>query len=229
MSSHSYGLLKCKAVGAQEERDNNRPHYHIHVKVNDEDYRVSVNIKSNESPSELLFYTNDNFKDKVTSIITKLPYGFYYNQSIAIDYVRGDMGFGIKDMKKIPHNKLGPNNDLNEKLSHYINMAMNSDKTDLYVYGTRWRSSTHCKPDRIFDFTPSMGMHDIHMNQGNIKHWQKDNGVWQDGCILIHFTETNKWVGIFLAFQSQSWITDDCTGNKKDYHKKNKINKYRYK
>ena len=53
------------------------------------------------------------------------------------------------------------------------------------------------------------GIHDIHMNQGNVEKWKGDNGIWQDGGILIHFEKEEEWIGIFLAFQSQSWCTDD--------------------
>jgi hypothetical protein len=37
--------------------------------------------------------------------------------------------------------------------------------------------------------------------------------VWQDGGLLFHFPDTAQWVAIFLAFQSQSWHTDDATGH----------------
>lgn len=47
------------------------------------------------------------------------------------------------------------------------------------------------------------------MNQGNHPNFKKDDGIWQDGGILIHFENENRWVGMFLAFQSQSWCTDD--------------------
>ncbi|WP_157950193.1 YukJ family protein [Vallitalea okinawensis] len=220
MSLQSYGLLKCKAIATQEERDNNRPHFHIHVRANGEDYRVSVNIKSDGPKSEVLFYTDKRFRHSITGQISKLPYGFSYARRYSIDYIRSDLGFHRENMKKIPHDKAGPDNDLNEKLNFYLNRAIESDNADVYVYGTRWKSSNSCKPDRIFGFSPSMGMHDIHMNQGNIRQWQKDNGVWQDGGIFIHFTTTDQWICILLAFQSQSWDTDDCTGNGKKRKKK---------
>lgn len=221
MSLQSYGLLKCKAIETKEERDNNRPHYHIHVKANEEDYRISINIKSNDVLSELLFYTDDDFQHEIISRIVELPYGFYFSNDCAIDYVRGNMGFDRDDMKKIPHDKTGPNNDLNEKLNHYINKAI-ADDADIYIYGSRWKTGNYCKPDRIFDFSPSMGMHDIHMNQGNIRKWKKDSGVWQDGCLLIHYRDIDEWVGLFLAFQSQSWDNDDCTGQSNYKYKKKK-------
>ena len=51
------------------------------------------------------------------------------------------------------------------------------------------------------------------MNQGNSPRFQGDDGVWQDGALLIHFPAEARWVGIFLAFQSQAWHTDDATGH----------------
>jgi hypothetical protein len=37
--------------------------------------------------------------------------------------------------------------------------------------------------------------------------------VWQDGGLLLHFPKEPRWVAIFLAFQSQTWHTDDTTGH----------------
>jgi hypothetical protein len=51
------------------------------------------------------------------------------------------------------------------------------------------------------------------MNQGSVGRSQRDNGVYQDGALLLHFPSRNQWVGIFLAFQSQSFHTDDRTGD----------------
>jgi len=215
MSLQSYGLLKCKAIGMKEERDDRRPHYQIHAIANEDHYRISINIKSDFKPSELLFYKDDNFSHSIINNIKELPFGFFASQSICIDYVRGNLGFSREDMKTIPHDRPGPNNDINEKLNFYIKEAILKEESELYVFGTRWKSRNRCKADRVFGFQPSVGMHDIHMNQGNTGKWKKDDGVWQDGCLLIHYPLSDKWVGIFLAFQSQSWNTDDCTGHAK--------------
>ena len=51
------------------------------------------------------------------------------------------------------------------------------------------------------------------MNQGSVEEFQKYNGVWQDGGILIHLPSDDRWVAVFLAFQSQCWHTDDEKGN----------------
>lgn len=52
------------------------------------------------------------------------------------------------------------------------------------------------------------------MNQGNDARYAGDDGVWQDGAVLIHYPTTNQWVGIFLRFQSQAWHTDEKTGHR---------------
>ncbi len=68
-------------------------------------------------------------------------------------------------------------------------------------------------PDKIFGFRPGNGVHDIHMNQGNSGRFRDDDGVWQDGGAAVPVPGEDRWVAIFLAFQSQAWHTDDTTGH----------------
>ncbi|HEX3030575.1 MAG TPA: DUF2278 family protein, partial [Clostridia bacterium] len=89
--------------------------------------------------------------------------------------------------------------------------AISTSDASIYAFGQSWGPEK--KPDQYFGFKPGGGIHDIHMNQGNPGDWMCDNGVWQDGGMFIHFPSRNKWVAIFLAFQSQSFHTDDQTGN----------------
>ena len=51
------------------------------------------------------------------------------------------------------------------------------------------------------------------MNQGNTGEFVRDDCVWQDGGLLLRFPDQHQWVAVFLAFQSQSWHTDDQTGH----------------
>ena len=67
--------------------------------------------------------------------------------------------------------------------------------------------------DKYFGFLPGNGIHDIHMNQGNVGQFMQDDGVYQDGGLLIHFPDQQEWVAAFLKFQSQAWHTDDTTGH----------------
>jgi hypothetical protein len=57
------------------------------------------------------------------------------------------------------------------------------------------------------------GIHDIHMNQGNpVKNHGGDNGIWQDGALLIHLPSKATWTAVFITFQTESWTTDS-SGN----------------
>jgi hypothetical protein len=103
-------------------------------------------------------------------------------------------------------------NDLSDQMEHYVGRAILEQDAHVYAFGERWGPEFN-KRDKIFGFQPGNGVHDIHMNQGNIEAFRKDDGVWQDGAMLIHFPTTYQWVGIFLAFQSQAWHTDDVTGH----------------
>jgi hypothetical protein len=80
------------------------------------------------------------------------------------------------------------------------------------AFGQRWGPEADT-PDKVFGFSPGNGVHDIHMNQGNTGRFVEDDGVWQDGGLLLHYPGQDQWVGVFLAFQSQAWHTDDTTGH----------------
>lgn len=57
------------------------------------------------------------------------------------------------------------------------------------------------------------GIHNVHMNQGSVAQFTRYNGVWQDGGIIIHFPDENRFDAIFLAFASQAVHTDENTGD----------------
>jgi uncharacterized protein YukJ len=209
----NYGVLKGRVVGRVMERDYDTPHYQIHLHANETDYRVAVNIRShNRSTPELLFYVAENFAHIVTEPLPRLPEGFHRLRSSpgspALDYVRDNL-FDRRKMVLIPHDVPGRDNDLNEKLEMYIRRAEESETAYVYAFGSRWGPERRT-PDKIFGFRPGNGVHNIHMNQGNPRGQHgHDNGIYQDGGILIHFPETNRWIGIFLAFQSQRWHSYD--------------------
>jgi uncharacterized protein YukJ len=61
-----------------------------------------------------------------------------------------------------------------------------------------------------------MGIHDIHMNQGDSGSEEKNNGPGQDGALFLRFIgvagTADTWVAMFFRFQNQS-ITTDSNGN----------------
>jgi hypothetical protein len=130
--------------------------------------------------------------------------------NLALDYIRGNL-FDVTKMKPLPYNVPGKDNDLNELIDLYIQRAINSEDAIIYAFGEPWFNEP--KPDKVFGFVPGNGIHDIHMNQGSSGKFKKDNGVYQDGGLLIHFPSRNQWVAAFFAFQSQSFHTDDNSGD----------------
>ena len=106
----------------------------------------------------------------------------------------------------------GPDNDLADKLHHFVERAEADPAARIYAFGQRWGPEATTR-DKVFGFLPGNGVHDIHMNQGNSQEFRRDDGVWQDGGLLLHYPSQDQWVAIFLAFQSQAWHTDDRTGH----------------
>src|SRR4029450_398711 len=126
-----------------------------------------------------------------------------------LDFIRGNL-FDPAAMRPLPADATGPDNDLTDLLDHYVNRATGGPTVVSYVFGQRWGPEA-AAPDKVFGFQPGNGVHDVHMNQGNSGRFVGDDGVWQDGGLLLHLTGENRWVAVFLAFQSQSWHTDDTT------------------
>jgi hypothetical protein len=102
---------------------------------------------------------------------------------------------------------------LNEKIDRVMQRAMADENSVVYAFGERWGPEPH-KKDKYFGFLPGNGIHNIHMNQSNVGRFVTDDGVWQDGGLLVNFPDSNRWIAIFLKFQSQGWHTDDNTGHK---------------
>lgn len=216
MPVEDYGVLKGKILYGREEREEDSPHYQILVEAEEKSkYRVAINVTSGGSESEILYMADENYTNIETSKLEELPYGFTRinsrNKSLALDYIRGNIIKNKKQMVMTPHDKPGPKNDLNDFISEYIKNSKKEEDT-IYVFGSKFGPED--KTDWIFGFYPLMGIHNVHMNQGNKGRWKKDNGIWQDGGILIQ--KKNGWIAIFLSFLTQTWDTDQKGDPKED-------------
>jgi uncharacterized protein YukJ len=211
----NYGVLKGKVVGSDRGTPNDRtPHFEIHVKAAAKDYRVAVNVQSQQAPSEVLFLENENLSWAQLPKLKSLSAGFTpltSNNPLAIDYVREPL-FDRTQMKSLPANVPGQNNDLEDMVDQYIATATKSAGAMIYAFGARF--GPQAGADKSFGFSPELGVHDIHMNQGNSGSFAKDDGVFQDGALLLYLPQGDRWIALFLAFQSQSFQTDDRTGHR---------------
>jgi uncharacterized protein YukJ len=207
-----YGVLKGKAI---DTRNGQGSSPHFQVKISDEDlFRIAINVKSQEKPSTLLYYEDDDFSHPILKDLVNLPFGFQELESrpggMALDFIRGNL-FDTTRMKLLPPNLPGPDNDLNDLFHKYVEKAISMENSEIYAFGQRFGPEN--KRDPYFGFRPGNGVHDIHMNQGNSEKWENDDGIWQDGGIIFHYPDENRWVAVFLAFQSQCFHTDNTTGH----------------
>jgi len=209
-----YGVLRGSAVDRRLASGSNG-HYQVHVVDDASDWRIAVNVASALAPSELRYVVVSDFAHPLLDELRALPAGWSDLPSgpggLALDFIRGNL-FPPQTMTVLPFDLPGPDNDLNERLDHYVGRAVGDEQATVYAFGERWGPEPGRK-DKVFGFLPGNGVHDIHMNQGNVGRFTADDGVWQDGALLLHFPRPEQWVGIFLAFQSQGWHTDDATGH----------------
>jgi uncharacterized protein YukJ len=216
MPLDGYGVLIARAVERRREGSTDSPHFQVHA-VDDAGthYRIAVNVESQQSPSELLYLLDEDLHHPVTAELSGLASGWQPLASrpgeASLDYIRANL-FDPAKMRPLPPDVSGPDNDLADLLDHYVARAIGDQAATLHVFGQRWGPEQQ-RPDKVFGFAPGNGVHDVHMNQGNSGQFRRDDGVWQDGALLIHFPGESRWVGIFLAFQSQAWHTDDATGH----------------
>jgi uncharacterized protein YukJ len=213
-----YALLKGIVIDSQPATGSS-PHYQVRVVDEEANYRISINVRSNYDPKELEFIIIPNFQHPILTNLVELPLGVTrlgetkqerMNSGIALDFIRMNL-FNRDDMKPIPTFFPGPDNDLNEKIDAYVDYAMGDEHNLIYAFGEPWHEPT--KPDKYFGFLPGNGIHDIHMNQGNlIEAHMDENGVYQDGGLIFYFAAEDRYVAYFTKFQSQSWHTDDETG-----------------
>jgi uncharacterized protein YukJ len=214
MPLKSYGVLKGKAIEVRLGAGNS-PHYQVRIIDDTTDYRIAINVKSAVSPSEVEYLIVERFQHPILDIVDDLPLGFTKlartPTSGALDFIRGNL-FDRTLMRALPHDVPGFDNDLNEKIDRVMQRAMSDEAALVYAFGERWGPEAS-KKDKYFGFLPGNGIHDIHMNQGNVAQFKNDDGVYQDGGVFIHFPDQQEWIAVFLRFQSQAWHTDDTTGH----------------
>ncbi len=211
----SYGVLKAKVVGFDRGSPNDKtPHFEIHATAAQKHYRLAVNVQSQQAPSEVLYLVNEKFDADWLQDLKSMSAGFKLlkkGDRTALDYVRSGL-FDPAKLKPLAPNVPGTDNDLEDLVEKHVKLAISSPGAMIYAFGSRFGPDKG--KDKTFGFSPQLGVHDIHMNQGNSGSFANDDGVFQDGALLIQFPKKDQWTAIFLAFQSQSFHTDDRNGHR---------------
>jgi uncharacterized protein YukJ len=214
--SLNYGVLKGTVAGHLRDADDD--HYQILVHAGTTVWRIASNVKSSapNAPSTVLFRMATAVPDGLLASLRALAPGFEKLVSkpggLAIDYVRS--GFVEPALlEELAPDVPGADNDLKDTLESAAVRAMAEQGSSIYAFGDRWGPEKAA--DKYFKFVPGNGIHDIHMNQGNSGSYKKDDGVYQDGALVFDYPNGDVRA-FFIAFQSQSFHTDDQTGHAKD-------------
>jgi len=215
--SLAYGLLRGRVVDfGREDNDPKSPHFQIVLEANGERWRAPVNVRSQDG-SEVLFASVDPLPVRpLMTDLTNAVEGFTGHTThlpgLALDYVREPL-FDPGQLRHLPFTGPGANDDLQDLVELFVQQAKAQSGAELFVFGARFSAASNPLPvDK--QFRTRTGVHDIHMNQGNPPpgSFFQDNGVYQDGGLVFHFPNNDRFVGVFFAFQTQSWRTDDKTG-----------------
>lgn len=204
-----YGVLKGPVIDFGREDEGSSPHFQIVVEANNNRFRVPVNVKSTDGSTVLFSIVEPLINHRLIAELPQLAEGFTPKGAAGtafLDYVREPM-FDITTMRTLPPSASGPDNDLQDFITHKVEVARRESRL-LFAFGAQFPGGDPRPADH--KFRTNGGVHDIHMNQGNPRgsRFAGDNGIRQDGGLIIE-TGLNSFVGVFLAFQTQLIPTDD--------------------
>jgi uncharacterized protein YukJ len=230
----NYGMLRGSIINALPYQSGT-DHYQVEVKGGNNLYRIAVDVYSMIAGTKLhysaggfdtldtdrmvMYYKDENYHHPVTTAMLNASAGFRpkknLDKKLWLDYTRYNPSlFPLNKMKVVPPKSdgHGQQENLNADIDPWIQKAKNNPDAEIFAFGSGWDDNAKGgKPDthQYFHPNPSLGIHDIHMNQGDKGHEAIYNGIWQDGGLFIHFKSPEKWVAMFFKFQNQSTHTDN--------------------
>ena len=208
----SYGILVGTIRDGREDPAGHSPHYEIWVEA-DQNYRIAVNVRSVDGSDVVAHYDPDFTKPTKRDLaslaagkkgLTALPTG---PGGAGLDYLRDDL-FLIGAMAPIPPDGQGVT--LRNLLDGQVERAKADRDAVVIAFGEFFRDPGR---DPTFGFSPELGVHDIHMMQGNEGSFADDNRINGDGALFIRFAG-GETIALFVRFSTQSTTSDD-RGNPK--------------
>lgn len=212
-----YGVLRARPDLYKREDNAQTPHLQIRaLEPSGQPWRIAVNVQSDSGSgtgSQLAFWVVDPLAGHplLTSLSAIAP-GFSVvarNADHALDYVKAPL-FTWTDGRSLPPSGTASGDDLQDLLSLYLDQCKAAGG-EIYAFGVKFDQNRHMPIDAEFGNTDGLhGIHDIHMNQGNVGAHAGDNGTFHDGGLILKFPD--RYLGLFLGFQTQR-IPTDAAGN----------------
>ncbi len=207
----TYGLLVGTVKDGQMDPSGRSPHYEIWVGA-DRDYRIAVNVQS-EDGSDVLAYFDPKYTQKTKLDLPSRAAGAAGFSALrtgpdgqGLDYLRDNL-FPLDKMADIPGEGAGVT--LANLLDAQIERAKADSAAVILTCGEFFEDRGS---DETFGFSPELGVHDIHMMQGNEGSFEGDNRVNGDGALFIQF-KGGETVALFVRFTTESTHTNNQTGN----------------
>lgn len=208
-----YGVLRGRPDRYKREDSASTPHLQIRVlEDTGQPWRIAVNVQS-DTGSNVAFWVVDPLAGHpLLASLSAQASGFSTvarNADHALDYVKSPL-FDWKLGRLLPPSGNASSDDLQDLLSLYLDQCKNAGG-ELYAFGAKFDRNLHKPIDIEFGNTDGLhGIHDIHLNQGNVGAHSEDNGAFHDGGLLLAFPD--RYLGLFLGFQTQR-IPTDAAGN----------------
>jgi uncharacterized protein YukJ len=204
-----YGVLRARPDRAKREDGASTPHLQIRA-IDDtgQPWRVAVNVQSDDG-SEVVFWIVDPLVGHpILGALAATPSGFTKtpaNSSASLDYVKAPP-FDFPLGRALPPSGSANADDLQDLLTLLLDQCKAAGG-ELHASGAKFDRNLHKPIDAEFGNADGPhGVHDIHLNQGNVGAHAEDNGAFHDGGLLLAFPD--RVVGVFLAFQTQRIPTD---------------------
>src|SRR5215470_7072554 len=208
-----YGVLRGRPDRYKREDHVSSPHLQVRVLDNSgQPWRIAVNVESNTG-SDVAFWVVDPFVGHpLLASLPAQPSGFgtvARNADHALDYVKAPL-FDWTLGRVLPPSGNASSDDLQDLLSLYLDQCKNAGG-EVYAFGAKFDQNLHKPIDAEFGNVDGLhGVHDIHLNQGNVGSHAGDNGTFHDGGLILRFPD--RYLGLFLGFQTQR-IPTDAAGN----------------
>jgi uncharacterized protein YukJ len=204
-----YGVLRGRPDRYTREDDTSSPHLQIRVlEDGGQPWRIAVNVQSNTGSHVAFWVVDPLVAHPVLASLAPLSQGFTKvtgNANQALDYTKAPL-FDFAVGRVLPPSGAASADDLQDLLALFLDQCKAAGG-ELFAYGAKFEQNLHKPIDIEFGNTDGLhGIHDIHMNQGNVGSHAGDNGAFHDGGLILGFPD--RFMGLFLAFQSQLVPTD---------------------
>src|SRR6476646_5790060 len=208
-----YGVLRGHPDRYKREDNVSTPHLQIRVlEDGGQPWRIAVNVQSDTGSNVAFWVVDPLIGEPVLASLPGLASGFTTaapNADHALDYVKAPL-FDFTLGRVLPPSGHANSDDLQDLLSLYLDQCKAAGG-EVYAFGAKFDQNLHKPIDAEFGNLDGLhGVHDIHMNQGNVGQHSGDNGVFHDGGLILKFPD--RYLGLFLGFQTQL-VPTDAAGN----------------